>query len=442
MEVIKSAFSKLGKKFNKGYEFYLSIYLVINVIWIFLGMFFYNYSKFGYQNYSTGHVFFLIFNVLVIFILNIFKKVKFDKIDVFLILLGVFGFISFLFAENSSVALYGYYLRFEGLLQLLYYYSLMYLSSLVFKDKYKNLVTDFILVFGLINAFICLIQVFDILKFIPINHRGVRHGLGLITHSNFYGSYMVLCMGLSLGKFLYFDKKYSWIYMILFLIFYSSMLVCNTLSAVVGLGFICLFIFIYFVYNLIKKNKINFVKYIIIFLLTVLVSICIVNCGKTGLVRDVKKLSNETKEVAKGNFDDSYGTSRMFIWKNTLRIVPNYLLHGVGIDNFCFAFGDGEKMLYHETSKAVTYVDKAHNEYLQKLVCEGVFSVITYISMLFIIFISSLKRIFKDGNCVVMVLFLPFVGYCIQAFFNISVIEVAPIFWIVCGLLYKKKCKI
>ena len=40
-----------------------------------------------------------------------------------------------------------------------------------------------------------------------------------------------------------------------------------------------------------------------------------------------------------------------------------------------------------------------------------------------------------------MALFLAFVGYSVQAFFNISVIEVAPLFWIIIGLLYDRKCK-
>jgi len=440
MEVIKSAFDKLRKKFNKGYEFYLSIYLIINISWLFFGMLIYNYFYFGYQNFSTGHVLFLIFNCLIILFLNLFHKVRFDKIDVFLILLGIFGFISFVFAENKSVALYGYYLRYEGLLQLLYYYSLMYLSSLIYKEKSKSFIINFILGFGFVNALICLIQVFDVLKFIPIIHRGTKHGMGLVTHFNFYGSYMVLCMGLSLGRFLYCLKRSSWIYLFLFLVFYSSMLVCNTLSAVVGLGFICLVIFIYFIYSLVKKNGINIIKYVSVFVISVLISLGVVMSGKTGLFKDVKKLSVETTEVAKGNFNDSYGTSRMFIWKNTLKIVPKYLLHGAGIDNLCFAFGD--EMLFMESPKAITYVDKVHNEYLQKLVCEGIFSCIIYISMLLIIFLSSVKMFFKEKNYIVMSLLLAFFGYCVQAFFNISVIEVAPIFWIVCGLLIIRKCKV
>ena len=39
-------------------------------------------------------------------------------------------------------------------------------------------------------------------------------------------------------------------------------------------------------------------------------------------------------------------------------------------------------------------------------------------------------------GCFMIALFIAFVGYSIQAFANISVIDVAPIFYIILGLLY------
>ena len=128
----------------------------------------------------------------------------------------------------------------------------------------------------------------------------------------------------------------------------------------------------------------------------------------------------------------------MFVWKNTLKVVPKHLLHGVGVDNFYDAF-DTPLFRFIKGGDAIEYYDKAHNEYLQKLVTEGIFSLITYLSMLFIIFINSIKKVFKDNESIVIALFLAFIGYLVQAFFNISVIEVAPLFWIICGLLYERK---
>lgn len=441
IDVLKGIYCKLRRIFNKESEYYLTVYLIINVIWIFLGMFIYNYFRFSYQNLSTSYILFLIFNFLIILFLKKFKKSKFDKIDLCIILLFIFGIISTIFAHDVGIALFGCWKRYEGVFQLFYYYSLMYICSHISNNKYRNVIVNFILIFGIFNAFVCFLQVFNIFRFIPINRRGASHGQGLITHSNFFGSYMVLCMGLSLGKFLYSSKNFrNWIYLILFLIFYSAMLVCNTLSAVVGLMFICLFVFIYFIYSIIKKNinKYDIIRYIVLFILSIMISICMVLTNKTVLNKDVKKLSMETSEIAKGNFKDSYGTSRMLIWKNTLKVIPKHLLHGVGIDNFYDAF-DTPLFRYIKGGEAIEYYDKAHNEYLQKLVTEGIFSLITYLSMLFIIFITSIKKVFKESESIVIALFLAFIGYLVQAFFNISVIEVAPLFWIICGLLYERK---
>lgn len=440
LNVVKNAFNKLDKHCNS----FLNVYLIINIIWIFLGMFLRNYFRFSYHDYSASYVLILVLNVLMIFYFNIRKLFKLDKIDIFLILLVIFGIIATIFAKDISISLYGYWKRYEGMFQLFYYYSLMYLSSIISNDKNKNTIINFILVFGLTNALVCILQVLDILKFIPINGRGLTHGCGLITHSNFFGSYMVLCLGLSIGKYLYEDdnKTKNIINLILFLCFYTAMLLSNTLSTVVGLFSIYLCIIAYLIYSCINKkiNKFDIVRHIALLILSCIISILFTYSNKTVLHKDAIKLSNETKEIAKGNFDDSYGTSRMFIWKNTLKIVPKNLLHGAGIDNFYNAFG--EKPLFKQKRKSIIYFDKAHNEYLQKLVCEGIFSCLTYLTMLFVIFIISIKKILKSKNYITIALFLAFVGYCIQAFFNISVIEIAPLFWIVCGLLYDRKCKV
>ena len=442
VDVVKSAFKKIEKNSLK----YLTIYLVINVIYIFLGMIFYNYMRFSYQNYSTCLVFLFLINLFIIFCFNINKKNKLDKIDIFLILLVIFGIISTIFSKNISVSLYGYWKRYEGMFQIFYYYSLLYLSSLVNCEKYKKLIINFILGFGLINVFVCFLQVFDVLKFIPINNRGVSLGQGLVTNSNFFGSYMDICLGLSIGLFLYNNDniKKNIFYLIFVLIFYSGLLMSNALSGMVGLFVICIFIVIYFIYLLFKKKiiKLDIIKHAVLLVSCIIISIVLAVSNKTIMFGDVKKMSFETKEIIKGNVNDSYGSSRMFIWKNTLKIVPNHLLHGAGIDCFSFAFPDEKPIFIKQGKNRIVYYDKAHNEYLQKLVTEGIFSVITYIGMLFVIFITSLKNILKNNNYIIMCLFLSFIGYCVQAFFNISVIEVAPLFFIVCGLLYERECKV
>lgn len=438
LDVVKSAFKKIDSYSNK----FLTCYLCINVLWVFLGIMFCNYARwFSYHQLSTTYVLMLIFNVFIILYFNIRKLVKFEKIDVFLILLIIFGTIATIFAKDVSISLFGYWKRYEGFSQLLYYYTLMYLSTIIKEDKHKKIIITSILVFGLINVFVSIIQAYDILKFIPIPFRGLKHAKGFIGHSNFFGSYMTLCLGLCIGLFLYSkDGKFkTFIKLILCMLFYTGMLLGNALSSIVGLMGIGLLIIIYFIY-LIKKKEINkflIIKHILLVLCLLSINIFLSCTNKTVLNKDVKKLTSEVSDVTKGKIDDSYGTHRLYIWKNTLKVVPKHLLHGVGVDNFSNAFGE-HQLLYEEVHEKY---DKAHNEYLQKLICEGIFSCITYIGMLSTIFVVSIKKILKEKNYITIALFLSFTGYSIQAFFNISVLEVAPLFWIVIGLLYNRNCK-
>ena len=102
------------------------------------------------------------------------------------------------------------------------------------------------------------------------------------------------------------------------------------------------------------------------------------------------------------------------------------MIFGVGVDNLYYSF---EPRLVDPVSGYS--VDKAHNDYLQKLVCEGIFSFICYVVLLIIIVLDN----FRSKDKIRMVLFLGFFAYITQIFFSISVIRVSPVYWIILGLL-------
>ena len=76
---------------------------------------------------------------------------------------------------------------------------------------------------------------------------------------------------------------------------------------------------------------------------------------------------------------------------------------------------------------------------------EGILALIFYLVFLFALFIPGIALFVKKkkdeyGNSVkdevAMISLFAFFGYIAQAFFSISVIQVAPYFWLICGLLY------
>ena len=155
--------------------------------------------------------------------------------------------------------------------------------------------------------------------------------------------------------------------------------------------------------------------------------------AKSKYALDILDLNTQSTQIANEGFKDENGTGRIYIWKKALENAPRYLLTGIGVDQF-FYINNGEIIYDPITGNAI---DKAHNEYLQILLTEGIFKCITYIIFLLWIFFKGVIKIIKSKKVdpLLVGLLFSFTGYCVQAFFNISVITVAPIFFVIGGLL-------
>jgi len=198
----------------------------------------------------------------------------------------------------------------------------------------------------------------------------------------------------------------------------------NALSSIVGL--ICVFIYI-IIYMLINKT---YLKTILAILSFIIILVCLTNFKMTDIMTDIIRTKNEITEIGAGNLDGHFGNDRMVVWKETIKEVPKHIFTGIGIDNFYYLF-DGKPL----TLYGFIQYDKAHNELLQILVTQGIFSLLSYIGLYGIIVIKGIKISFKDKK---IYLILPVIGYLVQGFFNISVIEVAPLFYISLGLLVER----
>lgn len=82
-------------------------------------------------------------------------------------------------------------------------------------------------------------------------------------------------------------------------------------------------------------------------------------------------------------------------------------------------------------------IDKAHNEYLQYAVTLGIPALIVYFAFVISIIKKHINEI--DNNNVKLILYFVVVSYLVQAFFNISTVGIAPLFWFTLGLLDSKE---
>ena len=123
----------------------------------------------------------------------------------------------------------------------------------------------------------------------------------------------------------------------------------------------------------------------------------------------------------------------------TLKAIAVHPLLGSGPDTLAYS------LLYNVTEDAIefievtnTYADKAHNEYLQIAATMGIPALIVYLAFLAQILANN-KNMFKDNSK--FILMIPIIAYLVQAFFNISTIGVAPIFWLLLGLIQNREFK-
>ena len=128
-----------------------------------------------------------------------------------------------------------------------------------------------------------------------------------------------------------------------------------------------------------------------------------------------------------GNIYDELGSNRVYIWRHALSIVPNRPLLGTGPDAFFFAFPPAAHAKYGE------FYDKAHNEYLQILVCQGILGLTAYLAFLGSVIITGTKKAFSSPAAAAAL--IAATGYLVQAFFNISHPIASQILWVMFGLL-------
>jgi len=141
----------------------------------------------------------------------------------------------------------------------------------------------------------------------------------------------------------------------------------------------------------------------------------------------------ELREVLHGNIQDEFGTYRAYIWRNAFEVFPEYPIIGSGPDTFFYAFPEDAHRIVDED------YENAHNEYIQRLICQGILGLILYLVFLGGILLKSIPKAFK--NPLVMAALAAFVAYLAQAFFNISVVIASQMMWVLAGMLASKRVR-
>ena len=393
--------------------------------------------------YVLGKLMFLYvagFFLLVNLILD--HKIKFKREHIIVLLFLATILISCIFSPYKVIAFFGTKERSEGFVTIAIYILLFIASSQYLKVTEKSI--NLILTIVNIHAIYGIFQFYGIdpIQKWALGYIEVSDSIGFLGNRIFFSMYILLFLVFSTFSYtLKGKKKY-----LLTTIICGASFVC-TLTRACYISFIIVFILgSILILKLKKKNVLKRIIFLIIIFVTACTILNITSNGKiigriNHTVIELNQMSNKNNETSTPI--SSSINSRYEIWKLYIQAFKDRPLLGTGPDTFISRLSD-EYPLEYMNKYILTGegADKAHNEYLEYATSCGIFTLIVYGALILCIIINLFKNIKNDKNQIILSMII---AYLIQAFFSISIIGVAPLFWILLGyatqIIYEKTSK-
>lgn len=377
-------------------------------------------EKFYITHFEIKRVYVLwtaIFFMLIIYFYLIFsKEQKVGFVDIIIYILTILAFLSTKYALDFEKSFFGEIYRYDGLLTILSYYLLILNARSIKNEKYKKNIIKVFLLIGVFQSIYAIMQSYTDFYFIR-RHAVDYMAMGLCSNPNFFGSYMVMQVLLIGYIYIYDSKK---IYLLIYVLFAIALYIAESSGPVLSVGIVLLFS----IFVIPKKFK-RILKLIVILLLSFVFAELTLKYVQTNKFQKEfipsYDIASEVSAIVTTPVEQ-VGNGRLTIWKNSLPLIKRYWLIGCGLDNFKNAY----------PNFGGVRVDKAHNVYLQISITNGIPALILFLVLLFVVFLKGIR----NKNSFLIPLYMAFIGYSVQAFLNISVIDVAPYYFIIIGLIF------
>lgn len=375
--------------------------------------------------------------VIILIVLGVNGKFKGLYLsDVFLMLSIVFTVISIIFSKSLLITFTGSMEYFsEDPFQVLGYFVIFFMASQVTSYENRKKLIVALLVVAVFHTIPAILQHMQLWPFRVLAEEPFNPSSGLTQHFNFYGAIAILFAGLTCMIFLMKNtKKYYLWYFAALMCFVTAMFSGSRLTWV-GLAASFCFVLVMELYQKIKgvQSMISAKRYIVLMISFAVICFLLVMFDNV-----ITSQVNETARELGGDVTNM-GTGRMNMWMVGLECVKDYPFTGVGFDNFVYCYKA------HPEYNHGWIGHKAHNEYLQIFVTQGVFSGINYLAMCLYTVLFGIKRMMTideetKQKATSYILLVMLVGFFCQALFNNSATNISPYKWMIMGLILSR-CK-
>ena len=388
----------------------------------------------------------LAFVVIVSLISRIAKgRFKLYVADVFFFTLFLFMMLSYIFSANPGVFADGQKHYCERPEIFLCYYCLYYAGSMIEDSSLRKKLLYTYFGVGVLQGVFAFLQTYKIELWYCLftnNRASTRAAYGLLQNTNFYGALSLVFVASVSGLFIFssvlFKKRnpVKWVFFAVALLVFYTMLASYSRLAWLGfagmIGTYIISILIMRKKNAMDQDKLKKITNDFLIMLAGFVVVFTITYFATNIIKS--RVAETAKDTVAKVGDDSFGHGRGKIWRAGFYSIPRHWVTGIGLDNYAQAFRE-----LPDWKQGDFIQSKGHNEYLHILVTQGAFAIINYLAVLIYAAVSAVKKIIHEKDdvkrCLHWIFLTVFAAYACQAFLNSSVLNVAPYFWIIIGLL-------
>ncbi|MDD2225197.1 MAG: O-antigen ligase family protein [Candidatus Shapirobacteria bacterium] len=383
------------------------------------------------------------------------KKAPFRKktfLDIPILLFFISQVISTYYSIDPHTSFFGYYSRLNGgLLSLICYLLLYFILSVYIDSDFKNKIINFSLLSAFLVSIYAIAEHFGIDKNLWVQDVQSRV-FSTLGQPNWLAAYLCIFIPFSIFKFfesikIDFDKSNKlygrimirpYLYLILTLIFYISLLFTKSKSGIIA----CLIsLAIYFAVSFFKNKP--FRKLLILnYSLLIILSLLITNPIKDSFIsfiktRHIVPIVVEDKIPSSKILITSSGDIRKIVWTGAIDLWKKFPIFGTGVETFAYSYYWTRPVEHNLTSEWDYLYNKAHNEYINYLATTGTVGFTTYCFFIISVLFFSLKSPLSKGNLegLNLVVLASFSSILITNFAGFSVVTTSLFFFLLPTLL-------
>jgi len=354
------------------------------------------------------------------------QKIKPDsKVQILMLAYLLLSLISTVFSKYPSVWIGAS--RFEG-----FFTIAIYILSFYFVSKFAKIQRWMIYLFGIAVSLSCTVAVVQLagssflypagVNFYDSYEKYTGSYIGTIGNVDFVAAFL----GLSIPLFILYmikakDSRRG------FLIIPAILSLAVLLKIKVLLGYVAILaavaVAIPLIFNSKRRGCLVYFSVLVTLVLAVLAAVYVIPFENGFLY--------ELHSILHGQLSDTFGSGRIRIWKEVLRRVPDNLLFGTGPDTMILAGIEPFRRVDEVYGEIVAHIDSAHNDYLNILFHQGLLAFTAYAGAVIAFAISFFKK--APHNVYACIFGVSIIAYLSAVFFGLSVLFVAPYFWLLLG---------